>query len=109
MTRARSLQHLARVHDAEWIEHRLDGTHQLDRDLVFHLRQFIALEHADAMLGGDRSTHPQYDVEYHRIDLVPARKKLRRIAADRLAYIVMDIAGAEMAERHRPRAGHQLY
>src|SRR5438132_14081401 len=85
------LQHLARVHDAERVEHRLDGTHQLDRDLVFHLRQFIALEHADAVLGGNRSAHPQHDVEYHRIDLVPARQKIRRIAATGLADIIMHI------------------
>src|SRR6266480_6227870 len=107
--RSRSLQHFPRVHDAERVEHRLDGTHQLDRDLVFHLRQFIALEHADAVLGGNRSGHPQHDVEYHRIDLVPARKKIRRVAANGLADIIMDIAVAEMAERHRPRARYQLY
>src|SRR5260370_35051133 len=102
MTRARSLQHLARVHDAEWIEHRLDGTHQLDRDLVFHLRQFIALEHPDAMLGGDRSAHPQHDVEYHRLGLVPAPKKIRRVAANRLADTLMAISVLDMADRHLP-------
>ena len=49
--------------------------HQLDRDLVLDLGQFVALEHADAVLGGDRSAHPQHDLEHHRIDLVPAARK----------------------------------
>ena len=62
-------------YDAERIEHRLDAAHQLDRDLVFHVGQFVALEHADAVLGGNRSAHPQHDREHHLVDLVPARMK----------------------------------
>src|SRR6202049_5215501 len=101
------LQYLARVHDAERVGHRLDGTHQLDDDLVFRARQFLALELANAVLGGDRSAHPPHDVEYHRIDLVPAVHEIRGVAANGLADIIMDIAVAEMAERHRPRARNQ--
>src|SRR5437016_5659461 len=47
------LQHLAGVHDAERIEHRLDAAHQLDRDLVLDIGEFVALEHADAVFGRD--------------------------------------------------------
>src|ERR1700680_2118807 len=90
------LQTLARVHHAERVEHRLDGAHQLDRDLVFHAGQFVALEHADAVLGGNRSAHPQHDLEYHRIDLVPAAHEIGGVAANGLTDIIMDIAVAEM-------------
>ena len=48
-------------------------------------------------------------VEYDRVDLVPAREEIRGVAADRLADIVMDVAVAEMAERHRPRARDQFH
>jgi hypothetical protein len=99
---------LAGIHDAERIEHRLDAAHQLDRDLVLDVGQFVALEHADAVLGGDRSAHPQHDLEHHGVDLVPARQEIGGVAADRLADIVVDVAVAEMAERHRPRARNQL-
>ena len=97
------------IHDAVRIEHRLDAAHQLDRDLVLDVGQLVALEHADAVLGRDRAAHPQHDREHDRVDLVPARQEVRGVAADRLADIVMDIAVAEMAERHRPRARDQLH
>jgi len=57
------------------------------------------------VLGGDRAAHPQHDGEHDGVDLVPPRKEVRGVGADRLADIVMDVAVAEMAERHRPRAG----
>src|ERR1700694_6146771 len=93
------LQHLAGVHDAERIEHRLDGAHQFYRDLVFHSGQFVALEHANAVLGGDRSSHPQHDFEYHRIDLVPAAHEIGGVAANGLTALVVDCDGAATAER----------
>src|SRR6202035_5214020 len=101
-------QYLAGIHDAMRIEHGLDGAHQFDRDLVLDLGQFVALEHADAVLGRDRSAHPQHDVEYPRVYLVPAAHEIRGIAAQGLADIVVDIAVAEMAERHRPRTRDQF-
>src|SRR5216683_8224697 len=81
------LQYLARIHDAKWIEHRLDRAHQLDCDLVLHFKQFVALEHADAVLGGDRSAQPQHDFEYHRIDLMPPREEIAAICANGLADV----------------------
>src|ERR1700731_1029304 len=90
------LQHLAGIHDAERVEHRLEGAHQLDRNLVLHAGQFVALEHADALPGGNRSAHPQHDVEHDSVDLVPAGEEIRSVRTDRLADIVMDIAVAEM-------------
>ena len=57
------LQHLARVHDAERIEHRLDAAHQFDCGLVLDRRQFVALQNADAMFGGDRAAQILNDRE----------------------------------------------
>src|SRR3954467_4677936 len=102
-------QHFSGVHDAERIEHRLDAAHQLDRDLVLYFGKFVALEHADAVFGGDRAPHPQHDREHDFVDLVPARHEIGGVAADRLADVVVDIAVAEMAERHRPRSRDQFY
>src|SRR5882757_4914104 len=102
-------QHFPGVHDAERIEHRLDPAHQLDRDLVLYFGKLVALEHADAVFGGDRSAHPQHDGEYDFVDLVPARHEIRGVGAERLADVIVDIAVAEMAERHRPRSRDQLY
>ena len=83
---------------------RLDAAHQLDRDRVLDLGQFVALELADAVLGGDRAAHSQHDLVHDRVHLVPAGDEGGRVGADRLADIVVDVAVAEMAERHRPRS-----
>jgi hypothetical protein len=42
------------------------------------------------------------------VDLVPAREEVGLVGADRLADIVMDVAVAEMAEGHEPRARNEL-
>src|SRR6202000_2593829 len=82
------LQYLAGVHDSLGIEQRLDAAHQFDRALVLDVRQLVALEHADAVLGGNRSAHPQYDVEHHRVDRMPLGEEIRGVAADRLTDVV---------------------
>ena len=46
--------------------------------------------------------------EHRVVHLVPARQEFRLVGADRLGDVVVDVAVAEMAERHRPRAGDQL-
>src|SRR5215475_7466525 len=46
----KNLEHLAGIHDAVGIEHRLECAHQLDRGLVLDVGQLVALEHADTML-----------------------------------------------------------
>src|SRR5258708_6083858 len=53
--------------------------------------------------------HPHHGRKHQGVGGVPARQELRRIAADRLADIVMEVAVTEMPERHRPRARDQLY
>jgi alpha-ketoglutarate-dependent taurine dioxygenase len=97
------VQHLAGIEDALGVEHRLEAAHQLERDRVLHRRQEIALEHADAVLGRDRAAVFLHHGEDHGVHLVPALEKFGLVGADRLADVVVDIAVAEMAERHGAR------
>src|SRR5271166_1677347 len=103
---AKALKYLAGIEDALGIEHALEAAHEVERDRILHRRQQIALEHADAVFGGDRAAELLHDREYRSVDLVPALEIVRLVGADRLGDVVMDIAVAEMAERHRPRPGN---
>ena len=59
-----------------------------------------------ALIEPPRSSTISYDGGVERL---PIAQEDRAIHAGRLADIVVDVAVAEMAERHRPRAGdHQL-
>ena len=53
--RVSALQHAAGVHQAVRVERLLDRAHQLQRHRRLALRQFVALERADAVLGRDRA------------------------------------------------------
>ena len=47
----------------------------VERDRVLHLRQRVALELADAVLGRDRAVILQHDLVDHVVDLAPAREE----------------------------------
>src|ERR1700691_2923566 len=81
--------------------------HKAEGDRVLHRRQEIALEHADAVFGRDRSAVFLHDREDGGVYFIPAFEKIRLVGADRLADVVVDIAIAEMAERQRARTGYQ--
>ena len=58
--------------------------------------------HADAVLGRDRAAVASRTTAMHDgVDLVPAREECVLVGADRLRDVVVDVAVAEMAERHR--------
>src|SRR5206468_6329614 len=101
-------QHLTWIHDACRVEHCLDGAHQFDRHLVFYLGKLVALENADAVLGGDRSAHAQHDIEYGSIDFVPASEEIGGVSPDWLADIVMDVAVTKVSERTRRPPGNNF-
>ena len=73
------------------------------------VRQQIPLQAPDAVLGADRAFEIEHDLMHRRIQRLPIGEEHIAVHRHRLAHIVMDVAVAEMAERHRPGArDHQL-
>ncbi len=68
--------------------------------------QLRPLELADPVFGRDRTAVSDDDRVDQRVDLAPARQERRLVRADRLRDVAVQVAVAEMAERHEPRAGH---
>src|SRR5580704_13052038 len=103
----RALQHLARIENILGIEGALERAHQLDRAWILHLGQEIALEHADAVLGGDGAAELRYDLNHGGVDLMPALEEGGLIRSNRLHHVVMDIAVTEMSKGYRTSAWNE--
>src|SRR4051812_2076979 len=101
-------QHLPRIEDALRIERALQRLHQLVGDRVLDLRQVVALDDADAVLGGNRAAVFQHDPVDGVVHLVPTLEVLGFVGADRLGDVVVNVAVADVAEWHWPAAGNEL-
>jgi len=75
----------------------------------FSSGQQLALHDADAMLRRDRAAQFRYHLMDGIVHFVPPGEERLRVGADRLADVVMNVAVAEMAERHRPAARDQRF
>ena len=101
------LEKLARIEDAVGIERRLDPAHQLDLQRAFEAQQLVALQLADAVLGGDRAAEAGNDIVHRRGHRPPQRQIRRLVHAGRLRDVVVHVAVAEVTEGDRPRTGAQ--
>ena len=99
------LEQLARIEDAVGIERRLDPAHQRDLQRALEAQQLVALQLADAVLGGDRAAEAGNDIVHRRGHRPPQRQIRRFVHAGRLRDVVVHVAVAEVTEDDRPRAG----
>src|ERR1700722_9338830 len=119
-----SCELLARVQQTLRIERELDLLVQLDRSRVPLVREQAALEHADAMLGGDRAPEPADEFEqlvpdrlgrcelllarwvdeHRRVDVavaaMPPRARAQTVACGDLVEALESLAQALDRERH---------
>ena len=64
-------EHLAGVEDAQRVEGRLEAAHQVEGDRVGVAREFLALQEADAVLGGDLAVQRLDDVVHDSVEAAP--------------------------------------
>ena len=91
-------QNLSGVHDACRVESVLDAVHQLHFDAGADGGEFVTLQLAYAVLCGNGTAEGQYDAVDDCVHVTPAGDKVRFVGSDRLGYIVMNIAIAQMAK-----------
>src|SRR5215469_5024937 len=101
-------ENLAWIHDAVGIERLLYAAHQLDLDRRFVMRELLALQSADAMLGADRAVEAYRDVVDDAVELLAPLQEHLGVGGDGLVDVVVDVAVADMAERVGPDAGQAL-
>src|SRR3569833_3406995 len=101
-------EHLAGIEDAVRVEQLLDTAHEVERDRVLVLVQYVALHDADAVLGRDRAVVLLHHREHDLVDVAPAGKEGRLVHVFRLIDDVVDVAVADMTEGHGPGAGDDL-
>src|SRR3546814_1762447 len=78
---------------------RSDPPHQVERHRALVVRQFLALQPADAVLGADAAAHGYHDVVHRLVQLVPACQIGLPVGADRLGDVVR-------SEEHTSESSH---
>ncbi|MEZ5660776.1 MAG: AMP-binding protein [Burkholderiaceae bacterium] len=96
-----SRHHLARVEPPVRIERAFDVAHQIDRDRIAHPAQRMAFGRADPVLGGNAAVQIHGQVLECSYQCRPMGGEFRRRHRLRAPYIEMDVAIANVAERHR--------
>src|SRR5881296_1686716 len=99
-----ALEHLARIHDAVWVEGPFELAHQLEFEKRLVALDFIAFQLAESMLGADRAAETRHAVVHQAIDRRSILDKNVRGNSFGSRYVVVKVSVAEMSESHHAHA-----
>jgi hypothetical protein len=98
----------ARIHDVLRIEGALDRAHGVELDSAAVMRELVDLQLADAMLGRDRAAIGHDNIVDGPADGRAVRHEALLVPTRRRLAVEVNIAVADMAERHRPALRQHL-
>src|SRR5258706_15855001 len=92
-----SSEDLPGVHQAVRIEGLLDRAHEVELEGTLVALDFLALQHAQPMLGADRAAERAHHFVDNVVHFRRFEEKLRRFLALGLGAVVVDVAVADVA------------